>query len=62
MAVSEAIAVLVDPDRRRVEVAELAGGAMTRRAYGSGETVPTPFAVIDLDAFYDALDAVATTT
>jgi len=56
--------VLVDPDRRRFEVAErTSAGELSWRAYGPGETVGTPYAVIDVDAFfYDALDAVATTT
>ena len=54
--------ILVDPDHRRFEVAEVAGGALTWRAYGPGETVATPYAVIDVDAFYDSLDATATTS
>jgi Uma2 family endonuclease len=54
--------VLVDLDRRRFEVAEVAGGALTWQAYGPGETVATPYAVIDVDEFYDAVDATATTT
>ena len=54
--------ILVDPDRRRFEVAESSGGVLSWRAYGPGETVPTPYAVIDVDVFYDSLDAVATTS
>jgi Uma2 family endonuclease len=55
--------ILVDPDRRRFEVAERTSvGGLSWRAYGPGETVGTPYGVIDVDAFYDSLDAVATTT
>jgi Uma2 family endonuclease len=54
--------VLVDPDRRRFEVAESSDGVLSWRAFGPGETVSTPYAIIDIDAFYDALDAVATTS
>jgi Uma2 family endonuclease len=54
--------ILVDPDRRRFEVAESSDGVLAWRAYGPGETVPTPYAVIDVDAFYDTLDDVATTS
>ena len=54
--------ILMDPDRRRFEVAVSSGGALAWRAYGPGETVATPHAVVDIDAFYDALDATATTT
>ena len=54
--------VLVDPDRRRLEVAESVGGGLVWHAYGPGETVATPYAVIDVDAFYDSLDAIATTS
>jgi hypothetical protein len=43
-------------------VAESSAGVLSWRAYGPGETVSTPFAVIDIDAFYDSLDAVATTS
>ena len=54
--------VLVDPDRRRFEVAEASVGGLAWRAYGPGETVATPYTVIDVDAFYDLLDSIATTT
>jgi hypothetical protein len=37
------------------------GGTLGWRAHGPGEAVPTPYAVIDVDAFHDALDATATT-
>ncbi len=54
--------ILVDPDRRRFEVAEASAGPLTWRAYGPGETVSTPYAVIDVDEFYNSLDSIATTT
>lgn len=54
--------VLVDPDRRRIEVAVPAsGGSLCWQAYGPGDIVPTGFADIDVDEFYDRLDATATT-
>jgi Uma2 family endonuclease len=55
--------ILVDPDRRRIEVAErTTADALTWRAYGPAATIATRYAVIDIDGFYDALDAVATTS
>jgi Uma2 family endonuclease len=56
------IYVLVDPDRRRFEVAALGAGGLSWRAYGPGEVVVTRYAAIDIDAFYDSLESVATTT
>lgn len=52
---------LVDPDRRRVEVAEPSAEGLRWRAYGPGEVVPLSSVMLDVDAFYDTLDAVATT-
>jgi Uma2 family endonuclease len=53
--------VLVDPDQRRIEVATPTSSGLDWRAYGPGETVPLPWATLDVSAFYDALDATATT-
>lgn len=54
--------VLVDPDRRRVEVASpTPDGSLHWQAYGPGDVVPIEFADIDIDDFYDLVDATATT-
>lgn len=53
--------VLVDPDRRRVEVARVGDGQLTWQAFGPGDVVTTAFGVLDVDALQDALDATATT-
>lgn len=55
--------VLVDPDRRRIEVARPGPppGGLRWTAYGPGDIVPIGFADIDVDAFYDTLDGTATT-
>ena len=53
--------VLVDPDRRRVEVAVPDAGELRWQAYGPGSVVSTHVGVLDLDALYDAVDAAATT-
>lgn len=53
--------LLVDPDRRRVEVAVPGRDGLTWEAYGPGSVVVTPVGTLDLDAVYDALGAAATT-
>jgi Uma2 family endonuclease len=53
--------LLVDPDRRRVEVATLAQGGLRWEAYGAADVVTTRFGVLDVDALYDELDRVAST-
>lgn len=53
--------LLVDPGQRRIEVAEPSAKGLRWQAFGPGEAVTTPYGVIDVDALYDALDAVATT-
>ena len=53
--------VLVDPERRRVEVARMVDGQLTWQAFGPGDVVTTAFGVLDVDALHDALDATATT-
>lgn len=54
--------ILVDPDRRRFEVAVRGDAGLVWQSFGPGETVTTPYAVIDLDEYYDLLDRVATTS
>jgi Uma2 family endonuclease len=53
--------LLVDPDRRRVEVASREDGELHWQAYGPGAVVVTDFGTLDLDALYDAVDGAATT-
>lgn len=53
--------LLVDPDRRRIEVAAPDAGELHWQAYGPGSVLVTAFGVVDVDALYDALDAAATT-
>ncbi|MGH9164623.1 MAG: Uma2 family endonuclease [Acidimicrobiales bacterium] len=53
--------ILIDPDRRRIEVAVVEAGALAWQAYGPGDVVNTAFAAVDIDAFYDSLEASATT-
>ena len=54
--------LLVDPDKRRIEVAQRTGTDHTWKAYGPGDVVVTDYGPIDLDAFYDQLDSIATTS
>jgi Uma2 family endonuclease len=53
--------VLVDPDRRRVEVATPVDGSLRWAVAGPGEVLGIGGADLDVDAFYDAIDAQATT-
>jgi Uma2 family endonuclease len=53
--------LLVDPQRRWIEVAEPSADGLRWQAYGPGSVVPTPFGSVDLDELYDALDASAST-
>ena len=54
--------LLVDPDRRRVELARPGPEGLQWRAQGPGFVVPTPFGGLDVDDLYDALDRSATTS
>lgn len=53
--------VLVDPDRRRIEVATPGGDGLRWAAYGPGDVVPLLFGALPVDDFYDRVDATATT-
>ena len=54
--------LLVDPDRRRIELARPAGGRIREwLVYGAGDVVVTPHGDVDVDALYDAVDRTATT-
>jgi Uma2 family endonuclease len=53
--------LLVDPDKRRIEVAQRTGADLTWKAYGPSDVIVTGYGPIDLDAFYDQLDSIATT-
>ena len=53
--------LLVDPRRRRIEIAEPSAVGLRWQAYGPGSVIPTPFASINLDDLYDALNASAST-
>ena len=45
--------VLVDPDRRSIEVASARDGRLTWEAVGPGDVVSTPFGVLNVDAIHD---------
>ena len=62
--VSEALGLLllVDPDNRRIEAARVVEGELRWSVYTSGDVVITGYGDLDVDAFYDALDAIATTS
>ena len=53
--------LLVDPDRRRIEMAMPDDSGLRWDAYGPGSVLVTPMGVLDVDALYDALDQSATT-
>lgn len=53
--------LLVDPDRRRIEMAVPGANGLTWDVYGPGSVVVTPVGTLDLDALYDTVDAAATT-
>ena len=53
--------VLVDPDRRRIEVATRGPDGLRWRVHGPGMLVVTRFGDLDLDDLYDEVDATATT-
>ncbi|MDP9404319.1 MAG: Uma2 family endonuclease [Actinomycetota bacterium] len=53
--------ILIDPDRRRIEVAVPGPAGMAWQSYGPGDVVTTPYVALDVDSFYDALEASATT-
>ena len=54
--------LLVDPDRRRIELARPAGGRIREwLVYGAGDILVTPYGDVDVDALYDAVDRTATT-
>lgn len=52
--------ILVDPDHRRIEVAISGPDGLEWQAYGPDDVVNTPYAALDVNAFYDALDESAT--
>lgn len=56
-----ALLLLVDPDSRRIEAASTQDGTLSWRAYGPGSVVFTDYGDLDVDGFYDSLDASATT-
>jgi Uma2 family endonuclease len=58
---SMAVYVLVDPDRRRIEVGEVLGGTVQWSVFGPGHVVHTAFGDLDVDELYDEVDAIATT-
>ncbi|HEU0100991.1 MAG TPA: Uma2 family endonuclease [Mycobacteriales bacterium] len=51
--------LLVDPDRRRIEVATLGPAGLQWQSFGPGDVVP--YVDLDVDALYDELDAVTLT-
>ena len=53
--------VLVDPQRRRLEVAQVKDGRATWQVFGAGGVVPTRYGTLVVDDLYDVLDASATT-
>jgi Uma2 family endonuclease len=53
--------LLVDPVYREIQVAVPGEDSLCWTAYGPGQTIHTPYGDIDVDAFYDELDATATT-
>lgn len=53
--------VLVDPDHRRIEVARPVDAKLEWSVLGSGDVLDTGYGIIDIDAYYDDLDAAATT-
>lgn len=53
--------LLVDPSRRRIEVARPSSSGLAWEAFGPGNVIVTDYAVIDVAAFYDQLDSIATT-
>ena len=56
------VLLLVDPDVRRIEAARIVGGRVAAwDTYGPGDLFQTRYGDIDLDSFYDDLEATATT-
>jgi Uma2 family endonuclease len=54
--------ILLDPEHRRLEVAQARpGGGLEWQAFGPGTVVPTRYGDLVVDELYDALDASATT-
>lgn len=53
--------LLVDPDRRRIEVATRGPAELRWQAHGPGSLVITRFGDLVLDDLYDEVDATATT-
>ena len=51
----------VDPDDRQIEVAVPDRGTLRWATYGPGDVVLAPYGTLDVDQFYDDLDAAATT-
>jgi len=53
--------VLVDPQRRWLEVAQLRDGHATWQVFGPEGVVPTRYGVLGVDDLYDAVETAATT-
>jgi Uma2 family endonuclease len=53
--------LLVDPDRRRLEVAQRRDGGLVWQVFGPDTVVPTRYGTIVVDDLYDALAASAST-
>ncbi|MGH9189340.1 MAG: Uma2 family endonuclease [Acidimicrobiales bacterium] len=62
-ATSLRLLILVDPDARRIEVARPLDGRIHDWAvFGAGQVIATDFGDIEVDALYDVVDSVATTS
>jgi Uma2 family endonuclease len=53
--------LLVDPDRRHIEVGERAGRFLSWETYGPGDAISTGYGVLVVDDLYDAIDDEALT-
>jgi hypothetical protein len=53
--------LLVDPDRRHVEVGTRNGRFLSWESHGPGDVVDTAYGVVVIDDLYDAIDAEAFT-
>ena len=54
--------LLVDPDTRRIEVAQRSDIGLAWKVYGPGDVIVTDYGAIDIEAFYEQLDSIATTS
>jgi Uma2 family endonuclease len=53
--------LLVDPDRRHIEVGERVGRFLRWETYGPGDAIGTAYGVVVVDDLYDVIDAEAFT-